>query len=257
MIQILLFIFCPIFVFALYQGNPAAPEIPDEGIYSAKESWLAIRVGAEQDFVLDQKMRLTSGALKSKVQSFEESVSLGTAAIVLFRRIQCEGKIGSMQVSISHLAKQATGLKYDSGDHLAYGAGLKALIAYWGESRFGINAQWIRSDLLLDQTYLNEKPISSRAKLLFDTWEVGAGMAYKNDFLTPYFNVYFTQTRAKAHRLMGLEFLFPGGHFKMKNRQHAGLALGCSIAPVKAFAASVEVRVISEQAVSIEGSLQF
>ena len=82
------------------------------------------------------------------------------------------------------------------------------------------------------------------------------GAVYQIDLLTPYLGVKYSNASARFKHLP-TGFLPTGRHFKTKNRRKFGMGLGTILSTGSRFAATVEVRMIDEQSITLAGEIKF
>ena len=102
-LQLLVFwVFLILFLpgYALYNGNPALPKIPEEGFFISKEAVLSLRAGYEGDLVFDRNMA-------PHIHKFKIFENFGVVAACFEERVDLYAGAGSYYAEIrqSHWQK--------------------------------------------------------------------------------------------------------------------------------------------------------
>ncbi len=126
LILLILLLFIPKPVPALYNGNPAFLQLPEEGFYFAKEAWLSLRLGYEGDFVFDRKM-------DKHVHPFKILENLGVATLGFFERVEVYGGLGSFSAKF-HQHDHGRRLKVETRSQLGWKVGTRVLAWQSGET---------------------------------------------------------------------------------------------------------------------------
>jgi hypothetical protein len=251
----------PLCVDALYNGNPSFPMLPEEGMFISKEKWFGIKTGYEFDRVYDRKLHREGRGIehsRKKVRKSESLSNFGVITLTFNERVELFGDLGAMSCKILQSPRPDMQVNYHSDTHFAWGAGGRAILAYWGELQFGVNASYVASDLPLSSLEVNHHSYHKRhVEIDFREWQVGIGVSYRVRWFTPYITVDYSDFRARIEHLKVLEFLFPKKHVTFKETYPIGIATGFALSPDRAFNLNVEVRMINENAVSLSADLKF
>jgi hypothetical protein len=249
-VKILLFSFLPMSAYALYMGNPDSPEIPDEGMFSLKETIFDVKVGYQGEYCVDRKL--------AHVQQFSQTAQAGAVTLNFFNRCELYGVCGSSQIDVTQTPQNGFLLEYETDPRFFWEAGGKMVLIYWGDSRIGVDAKWMQSTGDLRWVTLNQETLpEGNASLSYREWQVGLGISHRIERLIPYLGVTYSAARARLQHLDSLAFLFPDGHVAMKERQPFSLVVGCGISAQRALEMNIEIRMIGESAGSIAANLQF
>jgi hypothetical protein len=254
----LLLCFLTTSLLALDMGNPFSPELPEEGVIFTKEAPFSFKVGYLGGLTFDRKMRQTSPHGGTLVPSYSILKNGATLNVELFDRIEFYTVLGTQQQWVTQFPRRGTTLEYATDKSFFWQAGAREVVAYWKEGRVAIDFKWMQSHLPIDWMTVNQVAVQpKRAWLLYNEWQVEVGFAYHIERFVPYFGVSYSRVVANFHQFKTLEFLFPQGHFKMKNRLPFGLAIGCGLDSEKAFEVNLEVRCVSENAATLSADVQF
>jgi hypothetical protein len=256
-----LWLFLPVSLWAMDNGNPSFPMMPEEGMFISKEKWFSFKTGYEFDRVFDRKLHMVGQGLKhsrEKVQKYDSLSNLGVLTLTFNERVELFTKLGAMSCKLSQTPYSDTRVSYHTNTDFVWGVGGRAILAYWGELQLGIDAAYMQSDLSLSRIEVNGKSYPKRkAEMDYREWQIGLGVSYRLHWFIPYFGVDYSDQRSRIEHLNSLKFLFPEGHVTFKESYGTGLFMGFGLAPDRVFNLNVEVRVINENAVSVSADLKF
>ena len=254
-------LFLPWQLTALYNGNPSLPMMPDDGMFIPKEDWLGIKLGYELDRVFDRQLYVVSARPEYSHRQLQKYQSLSNFASITMNfndRFEVFGLLGTMSNEFSQNLFKDTRISYKAPAHFAWGAGARAILAYWGDLQLSINASSVQSDSPLSTLKINEKSYPKKqAECSLRQWQVGMGLSYRFSWFIPYLGVDYSDFRAKIEHLNGIKFIFPEKHITFKETYSMGLCFGFGINPARAFNLNVEARLINETAVSISADFKF
>lgn len=258
---LLLLLVLPLRAFALYNGNPSFPMMPETGIFIAKEDWLGVKAGYEFDYVYDRKLHLEGQHLEhcsKRVQEYHSLANYGVVTINFNDRVEIFSTLGAMSFKIAHHPFPDTKVSYHTGTHFTWGVGGRAILAYWGDLQVSVNAAYVKSDPRVSSLEVNGKSYSTRqAEIDYSQWQVGIGVSYRVNWFIPYIGVDYSDFRARIEHLNSIKALFPDKHVTFKDSYPSGLYLGFGLSPDRAFNMNVEVRLLNENAVSASADFKF
>jgi hypothetical protein len=247
--------------FALYNGNPSFPMMPEQGTFISREDWFGAKAGYQFDDVYDRRLCLAHRRVEGQSKKVQEYDSLSNQGVLTFNfndRVEIFGTCGVFSFGLSQHPFEDTTVKYRAGTHLAWGVGGRAILAYWGDLQIGVNAAYLQSNLPLSSVKVNHEPYSTgHAQAQFREWQVGAGISYRSSWFIPYLGVDYSDFRTKIEHLNSLEFLFKNNHMVFKEEYPFGIFLGLGISPYKRFNINFECRFLNENAVSASGDFKF
>jgi major outer membrane protein len=253
------FVFSAIFsmtsLYALYNGNPSAPDIIDEALFSCQDNFFVIKAGYQGDYVFDRKLAARKG-ITGRMDQSQIGMNQGVLTLNLQDRFEIYGSVGAMNAFLSdrpHVDGQRR--QYETHDELTWGVGGRCLIVPFKNIDFGVDACYQYANPHLAWNAINGVAYKTRGRLKYEEWQVGLGLSYHIDFFTPYLAVKYSNVWAKMSHIR--PDILPVSHFKMKSREHFGLALGCTLSNGKIFDLTGEVRLFDEQAVSVAGNIKF
>ncbi len=240
---------------ALYMGNPAEPQIIDDGFWISQDASFGLKIGYLGDRVADRKMRANSHG-HSRIDKMTLSFDQGVLALNYLDRAEIYGMAGSMNGELSnrpHIDNKRR--QYETHDGWTAGTGGRFLLAQWGKIVIGIDGkiQWANPGM----KWMAVDGVSKNTggHLKYCEWQASFALSYTADWLTPYLGVKYSNVHAAVSGIPSA--IFPHGHFKMINRDRFGMALGCTLSPGKKFDLFAEVQMFDEQGISFGGNLKF
>jgi len=247
--------------FALYNGNPSLPMMPEEGMFISKEKWFGVKVGYQFDDVYDRRLRMAHRHVDGQRRKVQEYESLSNQGVLTFNfndRVEIFGTLGVMSFELSQRPFKDTKVSYHTETHFAWGVGGRAILAYWGDLQIGVNASYLHSDLPLSSVRINGESFGKKhAEAEFRQWQIGAGVSYRFHWFVPYVGLDYSDFRTKIEHLNALKFLFHRNHVVFKEVYPLGGFLGFGLSPDKGFNINFEARFINENAVSVSGDFKF
>ncbi len=253
---LLLFLLSPK-LFALYMGNPSAPEIIDEGVFFCKENWFAVKAGYQRDWVFDRNMKAVS-KVSGRMDGFDVISDQGVLTINLFDRVELYGSAGAARFHATHRPTKGVRNEYETHDQFTWGMGARGAFLIWKGLSFGFDGTYQRAHPTIKWMTTNGAPVNPRSgsKLTYHEWQVGLGASYQVDFFIPYIGVKYSNAGGRFKHLP-FGFLPTGRHFKTKNRRKFGMVLGTTLSNGNRFAATVEARLIDEQSITLAAEVKF
>lgn len=241
-------------VFALYNGNPAEPELIDEGLFIPDDFCLAVKLGYQGDIVFDRKLKARNGS-SGRMDESCLYIQQGVLTLNLIQKLELYGSLGAMNAYLTnrpHFDEKRR--EYQTDNRIAWGAGGRMVLFNWDSATVGLNGSYFQGYPHLKWDALNGVSFPSEATVNYHEWQVGLGVSYQVDLFCPYVAVTYSDVRARISRI-GSNMQLPKGHFTMKSRDKFGLALGCSLTNAKIVDLNLEVRLIDEEAVILAGNI--
>lgn len=240
-------------VFGLYMGNPAEPEIIDQGLFIPQDSFAAVKVGYEGDIVSDRKLRSMG---KGRIDDFELTMNQAVVTLNYMDRFEMYGSGGAMSSTFYFRPKTDNQRRvFQTHDHWTGGCGARALLAQWGNTGIGVDAkiQWGRAGI--KWITVNGVSHASGAHLSYQEWQASFAVFHTIDLFTPYLGVKYSNVHASANSLS--RSVYSHRSFKMYNRDRFGIAFGCNLSQGKKIDLFAEVQLIDEQGLTFGGNLKF
>jgi hypothetical protein len=241
---------------ALYNGNPSAPMMPEQGIFF-RQSLLSLKAGYAYDAVFSQPLKMHNHHPHGKIKKYSSHAQFGTVTLGCADRVELYSGLGSMSSSLSQHIK-GDNVHYRTDTHFAWSLGGRTLFAYWDDLQFGISASYLAFSPPIQSISVNAMSEAKKdADLNYRQWQIGAGISYHIWWLYPYIGAQYSNARAKFSHLQSLQFLFPNEEFTLKNKKQYGIMIGCGIAPERGIALNVEARFIDETALTASADIKF
>lgn len=237
---------------ALYQGNPAEPQLIDEGFFIPQDSLFSIKVGYQGDVIFNRRLKAHNGS----IDQFAMHLNQGVITLNAIDRAEAYVNIGTMDAKISHYPSSDHKLReYQAPDHWTIGGGLRILIAQWENTCLGFNAGYQFSTPHVTRITLNGASDPSQARMRYQEWQAGFGLSHTVDIFTPYLGVTYSDVNARLRHLS--PGVYTPSHLRMGSRERFGMALGCSLSSGKKVDLNFEARLFDEQAVTAAGNIKF
>ncbi len=250
----------PHLAFSLYNGNPDLPEMPEEGFFVPKESWLSLKFGYEGDLVFDRSLRIDhqKDITSRGISSFESTMNSGSITVGFIDRVEIYGLLGGLKTKLSHTPVSHQHIHYDTGYHFESEVGIRAIVGYWGDTRLSVDAKYFFSSPHINSIHLNGSHVaSSGAKIRDREWQIGIGVSHRISWFIPYIGVKYADLRMKFSHLKSLGFIFPKEQFTVKNNCPVGVFFGFGFSADRGIAVDIEARVLDETAVTAALIMRF
>jgi major outer membrane protein len=265
----------PLQVQALYQGNPSLPEIIDEGFFLPSDLFMGIKVGYQRDQVFNRNLQ-TGRTGSHHVSESQQLYNQGVLTLNFMDRVEIFGSAGAMTIDISDRQRTFDGtskvpyqVEIHSHNEFTWGAGLRADIIDWCNAAFGVSTNFQYAHPHTRWNALQGATVSNFSRVRWLEWQIGIGLSYHIDIFTPYIGVNYSKVNARVRKTNSKAFFltvptellplpdFIPPSFKMRNYDHFGMVLGCDLSNGKYFDLGVEVRLISEEALTLKGDIKF
>ncbi len=240
---------------ALYFGNPASPDIIEEGLIFCYENWAGVKVGYQGDYCFNRNLK-AEGSVRGRIDDFSYLMNQGVFTFNILDRYEFYGSLGAMNVSFSNRSQRDFKKRnYETNGHFTWGAGARLELFHWGCTLFSVDGAYQYSNLPLKWNALDGASFKTHAQLKYVEWQVGGGVSHQIDMLIPYAALTYSSVQA---RLKNIEKnILHHSHFSMRSNQRFGLAMGCTISSSSTLDLNAEVRLFSEQAISLAGNIKF
>ncbi len=253
--------FLPISVFALYNGNPSFPMMPEGGIFTSKDNWFGVKAGYEFDDVYDRKLHRKGHAaahIRKKVEKYDSLSNFGVLTLNFNQRVEIYSPLGAMSCEITQIPLSGTRITYHTLTHFAWGIGGRIILAYYGDLQIGVNASYVQANLPLSTLQMNGRALHKQgANAHFREWQVGAAISYRVNWFIPYIGLDFSDLRTRIVHLKALKSLFPNDHVTFKESYTTGIVMGFGLTAERVFNLNFEARVINENAVTVSADFKF
>lgn len=250
-LSILLF-FSP--VFALYNGNPSFPEMPEFGLFLPQGEWLTLKMGYEGDLVFERPLRLVHprAQLTEHVERITSSYNAGVLTAGVSDRIEVYATLGSFNAQIVQTLMQGAKLRYEVKEQFSWGIGGRAIATYWEDIQLGIEGRYMQTSPSIHAIHLHGMQLRPQgAAMHYAEWQMGLSASYRVRFFIPYVGAKYSHVRAKAFGLKSLTELLPSTQFTLHNAIHIGAFVGMGLMAKRGLVLNAEARFIDEWAGTI------
>lgn len=217
--------------FALYNGSPALPEMPEQGFFTSRDSALSFKVGYEGDFTFGRHLQVPS------VSNPEIYSQFNSAALTLgfINRIEVYTLLGA---SLTQFSFTSSGQDFhlNTKENFAGEAGIRANTPIWGDLKFGVDAKYFYVWPTLSKN-------SGSGSVSQKEWQVGAAFSQTFAYFTPYAGIKFGKFNMEYVNLSSFS-----KNISLQNACPVGLFLGMGIAGQKGIYVDLEARFVDEYA---------
>lgn len=154
-------------VFALYNGCPAAPKLPEEGRMTSLESWMTIKMGYLGMDVFNRYLQHTS--------KFHWWANGGTLSFDLFNRISLYGFAGGMRMSVTKNHHH-----YLTNLGICGLAGISAILLEKNRFLVGLDAAYFQGNPTVESSH------NSNRRILYREAHIGCSCTYSFTYFYPY-----------------------------------------------------------------------
>ena len=244
--------------FALYEGNPAAPSIIEEGLFLDKENFLSVQTSYQRDYVFDRGMKPKDNLQNREFDQFSYLADQGVLSLNLMNRFLLYGSFGALKFKMDQRSTPSVDNYYESLNQFTFGVGGSILVYQLNAFSVGVDGKYQNAHPRFDYLRVNGVPIADigNAKVTYNEWQLGVGATYQIEIFYPYVAVKYSHAIANFKRLPS-DFISGVSTFKAMNRRKFGVAAGCTLSTGSIFSLNVEMRVIDERAVSFDLKMQF
>lgn len=258
-IIILILIMLTCRTFAAPIGNPLNPEIIADGFFISPASWLNFRLGYEGNFVSDSRMDKKVGS--GKVDNFKQDINSGTITFNLQNRTDVFGVLGASRLRsdwrFDNLGTMSR-IELETNYRLYWAVGGKIILYQWGSTALSIGGRFSKTKPTLSFITQDGVPQNiGSTKISYRDWQVDMGLAHQIDIFIPYLGVKYLNAKSKIRNSVIALAEDSQNFMRMKNEDHFGVYLGCTLSNSKYFLLTVEARFIDEEAISVMGELKF
>ena len=227
--RILLLISFSSTAFALYNGSPNLPEMPEQGFVTSPDQAIAFKVGYEGDFTFGRHLQAPSVSDPNIYSQFNGS----SLTVGFMNRIEVYTLLGSSLTQFS-FTSSGENIQLNTKENFAGEVGIRANTPIWGDFKFGVDAKYFYAWPTLSE---------GLGSVFQKEWQVGAAFSQTFAYFTPYIGVKF----GKFH----MEYVDLSSFSKNVSLQNAcpvGLFIGMGIAAKKGISFDFEARFVDEYA---------
>jgi hypothetical protein len=229
--RFLLFLLFPFALFALYNGNPSFPMMPEIGIWIPKESPVGLKVGYEVDWSYDTNLKAVNG--------YNSLTQFGVVTFNILDRVELFTDLGAFSASWY----QGDSVFYQSDTSWMWGVGGRAILAYWGDLQLSGGASYVDSSPSSVTVHSEGEKFSAH----FNAWQIAGGLTYRFGWFYPYVGVDY------------LNMTWDAGKKKLYLQMHDpfGIYLGLGVGLERGWNFNLEARFINENAITFSTDIRF
>ncbi|HSW86804.1 MAG TPA: hypothetical protein VLG49_04815 [Rhabdochlamydiaceae bacterium] len=255
---VILFLVCFTSAHGSYNGNPAFPKIPEEGLYVSKESYCGIKTGYIGDYVFDRNMVLHASGLHGEVDRFQILNNLGVLSFSYLERVEAYARLGCMHANIAHRPISDLRVRYKIKGQFAWCFGVEGIIYEHKNTIVSVNVNYFQSLPKIHAITAGGIAVEPHgAEINYLEWQGSVGVSQAIGLFLPYIGVEYSNARAMFKKMQALNSFFPESEFTMRSEHKIGIFLGCSITPGKTAILNVEARFVDETALTLSGLIRF
>jgi len=243
-------------------GDPASPNLIQQGLFLKRDSAIDFRVGYEGDFVTDGKMQQHQNG-NGRVDSYKQNTNSGTFTLNLVDRMDLYGVLGGSNAKThwrfeSGESESIHRFKVEAQDSLLWAVGARAILYEWWHVILGLGGRYSSAQYQPLEATLDDIDLSvAGTHFLWREWQVNVDMSYRIDLFTTYIGMKYSNALARIGNF-SLPISSDGlGSNELTNRIPVGLFLGCSICSGDYLMLNVEGRLIDEEAVTVSAEFRF
>ncbi len=246
-------------LFALYNGNPSAPNMPELGLYIDNASWWGIKWGYQWDYTFNKWIKIDNPQ-KSKVRdvwdNYQAYKNFGVFTFNWIDRVEASAQLGAMSAQLATRPLPNIREGFETKEQMAWGAGGRIILVYWEELVMGVNAIYNGAFLDIDRITQNGALIpQTKARMSYHEWQVGINFSREIGPLIPYIGAAYASMRTHLKHLP--DPLILSGRQTLKNRQPFMFLIGLGLTKGRIFALNIESRLSAEKAIALSGDLRF
>lgn len=236
-------------VFALYNGSPTLPEMPENALFLPKDSGISLKANYEGDLVLGRNLKASSLA-DLNIHSLFNGAEI---AVGFIDRVELYTLLGGFNGNVS--AYQGSSfLKFKIKESFGGEIGVRAIAVFWGETKLGFNAKYFYGWPNLDSLQKGSNTIKTSATSWQSEWQVAVALSQKFAIFTPYIGANYSRfTLNFSHLPKNLL----SENITIENSSPFGFFIGMGICGEKGVFFDFEARFFDEYALSTALGLRF
>ncbi len=245
---------------ALYNGNPSAPELPESGCLIGKDFFLGIKAGYIGDLVFSRSMivKASQSQADHEISSFKSLMNAGIITVDFMNRVDLYTAIGTYQIKLSQKIRENNRIHYTSDHHIGGMAGIKAVLACWGDTQIGVDVKGFLSCPRIEAIHVNDSHADvGHSKCSDRQWQIGAALSQRVGWFVPYIGATYTHAELKLKSLSSLQQYYPKKEVLLTNKYSFGFILGFGLAFDSMLSLNLEAKMIEETAGSCSLDFRF
>jgi len=235
--------------FALYNGAPNLPELPEENFFLPKDSAFSLKANYEGDLVLGRKITATN--LSHPI--IRSLFNGGEIAFGIIDRLEIYSVFGAFEGTVFG-SKHDVNCKLKMGSGFGGDIGVRAIGIFWRDIKVGFDAKYFYGWPNLESVSLGSETAKASAETSQREWQVGVAISQKFAFFTPYVGVNYSGFNLE---FINIESSLVHGKVKIKNTSPFGFVVGMALADRKIAFLDFEGRFFNEYAFSWTAGFRF
>ena len=242
-------------LFAMNAGNPSIPAILQEGVCLSDERSFNFRIGYEQSFIEDRKLRFAKRLQNEgfSIENVKGQMNLALLSLNIMERFDVYGKFGEANYfpSFTH-SQNRYELRTCFGGY--YYGGFRLALWEVKDTIFGVEGGYGFFRAATKFFYENKYPIENVDFGFFSReWYINAGISHKISYFIPYLGVSICDIKAKIKRT----HFFNKQQLRLDDREKTGFFLGATFTRASFFFLNVEAHFYNERSYSVSGEMRF
>ena len=231
----------PAFSFALYNGSPSLPEMPENGFFMSNNSFIAVKIGYEGDYLLGRNLDASSVS----DPGIRSMLNGGTLTLGFINRVELYSLLGATKSKVSVTADSEK-IQLKTGQDFGGEIGIRANTPIWGDMKFGIDAKYFYAWPTLSTIKVGANHVAASGKVFQKEWQVGASFSQTFAYFTPYIGVKFSRFYINYTDLDSLRLWIPSKEVNIQNEGPFGCFIGMGISAKTGVYFDFEARFIDE-----------
>ncbi|MES2200281.1 MAG: hypothetical protein V4489_08965 [Chlamydiota bacterium] len=235
--------------FALYNGSPTLPEMPEDALFIPKDSAFSMKTNYEGDLVLGRN--ITASSLSDpNIRSLFNGAEVSFGFI---DRVEVYTLLGGFNSTVSGF-QGSSYCKLKVKESFGGAIGVRAIGIFWGETKLGFDAKYFYGWPNLESLQKGSHKVKASADSYQSEWQVGAALSQRFAFFTPYIGVNYSRFTLNFSKLSNQLF---SKKIKIENTSPFGFLIGLGISGGKGVFFDFEARFFNEHALSAALGLRF
>lgn len=229
--------------YALFYGSPNLPSAVQEGFIIPKDWPVSVRIGFEDDICSHVSLKSINPHTVSSVKEFSYILEQGVFNLNFVNRFDAYGSLGGIRLNLEPKITPVLSHIYNTDTTFTWGVGARGILFEFGSAVLGLDIKYQASSPSIRWFESVYEP-----KLHYRSWQIGSGLAFQMEQLSPYIGVTYSQTRLGIEGFPSHSLASKRHSFVVKSRKKFGLAIGANFSPGRICEVDFEARVINELA---------
>lgn len=248
-------------VFALYNGNPSQPDMPEIGLWISNDNWWGFKLGYEWDYTFEKRIKVEDrrSSVRERFDTYCTRKNEGTLIFNVSDRFEVYGKLGSMKLDLSQRATNTVKLDYHTDNQFLWGIGGRIILVYWEEMVMGVNALYSGSYMHMSEILENGTPRkTSGARFKYSEWQIGVSFSREIGIFNPYLGLAYSSLNSSLYNIPhDPTFSTVISDEDLETREPFILLLGIGLTKGRNVSVNLESRLVGEKAMSLTGNIRF